>query len=106
MYAGIIVHYMGIPELNGHMDRRALLTEREREVLRGDADDVENVSQYQSKIRTRIRNRIKKLSEDLELLQEHEPELATEMRNEVCGDTRIPELEQRVEELEERVAEQ
>lgn len=97
---------MGIPELNGHMDRRALLTEREREVLGGEVDDVENVSQYQSKIRSRIRNRIEKLSEDLELLQEHEPDLARKMRDEVCGDTRIPELEQRVEELEEQVAEE
>jgi len=51
---------------------RALLTDREREVLAGEADVSDN---YRYKVQSIVRNRIKKsLGDDIELLQEHFPE--------------------------------
>lgn len=84
------------------MDRRALLTEREREVLRGEAEDVENPEQYRSKIRSRLKNRIPKLLRDLELLEAAEPELTEQVREEFCGrgEEGPLTLEERIERLE------
>lgn len=51
---------------------RALLTEREREILSGDADVTDN---YRYKVQSTVRNRIRRhLADDLELLAEHFPE--------------------------------
>lgn len=87
------------------MNRRALLTDREREVLQGTADDVQDLSQYQSKIRSRIRSRLDRLEDDVSLLDEHEPELADEIRDTVCGDThdRLSTLEEEMRQLRDRV---
>lgn len=106
LYAGIIGQYMGIAsEQEAHMERRALLTDREREVLRGEADDVENLSQYQSKVRSRVNNRLDRLEQDLDLLAECEPDLNAELRERICDDrdARLAQLEQEVAELRERV---
>lgn len=58
---------------------RALLTEREREILAGEADVSDN---YRYKVQSTVRNRIRKhFADDLEFLEEHFPEayeLATE----------------------------
>lgn len=51
---------------------RALLTEREREVLAGRADVSPN---YRYVIRSRVRGKIDRLAEDLELLEEYQPDL-------------------------------
>lgn len=106
-YAGNIGHYMGIAsELLAHMDTRALLTEREREVLRGeDVEDIENLSQYRSKIRTRIKRRLKILDEDLDILEAHEPDLAADLTDTICGDKhdRLARLEREVAELRARI---
>ncbi|KAB1198125.1 MULTISPECIES: hypothetical protein [Haloferax] len=68
------------------MGQRALLTEREREVIQGtDINDIENVNAYKQKIRTRVRKRIKNLEDDIEILSEEEPELADGARRSVCG---------------------
>lgn len=53
------------------MASRALLTERERQVLRGDA----GTDAYRSTVRSRVRNRLEELEADAELLGTHEPEL-------------------------------
>lgn len=51
---------------------RALLTEREREILSGNADVGDN---YRYKVQSIVRNRIRKhLGDDLEFLREHFPE--------------------------------
>lgn len=63
-------------------DRRALLTEREREILMGEADVSEK---YYGVVVTRARNKIERLSEDIEAL-EHHATLADELRAEVCGE--------------------
>lgn len=63
-------------------DRRALLTEREREIVSGDADDVSDEYRYQTV--SRIRGRLQRLEDDLEALKAH-GKLAEELREIVCG---------------------
>jgi len=58
---------------------RGLFTEREREVLLGDGSDS-----YQSKTRSYIRRRIKKIENDAEFLEEHAPNLLAELRVAIC----------------------
>lgn len=97
---------MGInQEQRPQMDRRALLTEREREVLQGEADDVENLAQYQSKIRTRLKRRLDRLEEDLAILETNEPEIYEDTYTRVCGDhdTRLAQLEREVQQLREQI---
>lgn len=86
------------------MSRRALLTDREREVLRGDAE-VEDIARYQSKIRSRVRDRLDRLEEDVELLEDVEPELAFDARERVCDEdeSRLARLERQVAILREQV---
>ena len=57
-------------------DGRALLTDRERDALAGEASDS-----YRYKTRTYLRHRLEKLEEDADLLAEHEPELFDELRD-------------------------
>lgn len=99
---------MGTAETRPHMSRRALLTDREREVLRGDADGVENPAQYQSKIRSRLKRRLENLGEDYELLRACEPDLADRLHDEICEteEDRLDRLEREVQELEARLEEQ
>lgn len=63
---------------------RALLTEREREILSGKATDVKNPQKYRSNTRGRIEDRLEKVKRDLDVLEKHEPELADELREAVC----------------------
>ena len=57
---------------------RALLTEHDRAILRGERD-VSDDKRYQSV--SRVRNRMEALGEDLELLAEHRPDLIEELQN-------------------------
>lgn len=61
-------------------DRRALLTDREREIISGDAD-VSDSYRYQTI--SRIRARFDRLAGDLQALESHES-LADELRDEIC----------------------
>lgn len=63
-------------------DRRALLTEREREIVAGDAD-VSDAYRYQTI--SRVRSRLDRLAGDLEALEAH-GDLAEELRDRICGD--------------------
>ncbi|WP_251341971.1 hypothetical protein [Haloplanus halophilus] len=63
-------------------DRRALLTDREREIVAGEAD-VSDSYRYQTI--SRVRARFKRLDGDLEALEKH-GELADELREVVCDD--------------------
>jgi len=67
---------------DGEGGRRALLTEREREIVSGRADVSDNY-RYQtvSRVRKRIRDR---LADDLDALEAH-GSLADEVREKVCG---------------------
>jgi hypothetical protein len=61
-------------------DRRALLTDREREIVAGDAD-VEDSYRYETI--SRVRDRLKKLEDDLEAMDRH-GSLGDELRELVC----------------------
>ncbi len=62
---------------------RALLTDRERAILAGEADVKDN---YRYKVESNARQRIKKLERDIDVLQEHYPEMYEQIRSKVCDD--------------------
>jgi len=62
-------------------DRRALLTDREREIVAGEAD-VSDSYRYQTI--SRVRARLDRLAGDIDALEAH-GELADELREQVCG---------------------
>lgn len=64
-------------------ERRGLLTEREREILRGDADVSEK---YYYVVVSRVRMKIGRIGDDADLLNEHHPTLCDELRNAVCDE--------------------
>lgn len=61
-------------------ERRALLTDREREIIAGDAD-VEDSYRYQTI--SRVRARFDRIEGDLEAFEKH-GDLADELREIVC----------------------
>lgn len=64
------------------MARRALLTDRERELIEGD-DDGDDDLRYQAV--SRVRRKIEdELTEDVTVLRENHPELYEELREVVC----------------------
>jgi len=64
-------------------ERRALLTDREREIVSGDADVTDS---YRYQTVSRVRTRFERLESDLEALEKH-GELADELLNIICGTT-------------------
>lgn len=60
---------------------RALLTVREQEIIRGDADVTDN---YYYRVISRVRDKIGRLEQDLEVLNENHSKLANELREAVC----------------------
>jgi MinD superfamily P-loop ATPase len=62
---------------------RGILTAREREIIRGEADVSDN---YSYRVVSRVRKKITRLEADLEILDEHCPDLASELREAVCGE--------------------
>lgn len=63
---------------------RALITETEREQISG-----EHGSERKYQATTRIRNRIRdELPKDVEIIEEHHPDLLEELREVVCDDDR------------------
>ena len=72
---------MGAAESVSMADRRALLTDREREIIAG-GEDVSDSYRYQTI--SRIRKRFDRLAEDLDLLDEHHDTLGDELREVVC----------------------
>lgn len=64
--------------------RRALLTDRERELL---ASEDEDEKEYRYQAASRIRNKIQdELTDDIEILEEHHPELLADLKEVVCDD--------------------
>jgi len=74
---------MGATELPSVPDKeyRAILTEREREILTGEDDVSES---YYYRVITRVRDKIERVEEDLEVLDEHHDTLGDELRDVVC----------------------
>lgn len=62
---------------------RGLLTEREREIIEGDADVSDN---YRYRVVSRIRTKIENVDEDVEILSENREDLLDELREVVCED--------------------
>lgn len=62
-------------------DRRALLTDREREIVSGQAEDVSDEYRYQTV--SRVRKRLQRLEGDLEAMDAH-GDLGDELREVVC----------------------
>jgi len=61
---------------------RAILTDREQEILSGEADVDEK---YYHRVVTRVRKKIQRVEDDLETLDEHHS-LGDELRDVVCDD--------------------
>lgn len=64
-------------------DGRSLLTDREREILAGDADVSDN---YRYKVQSVARQRVRGITDDVEVLREHEPDIFDELQQIVCED--------------------
>jgi hypothetical protein len=60
---------------------RGLLTEREREIIKGEADVSDN---YRYRVVSRVRAKIENVGEDVEILAENRDDLLEELRDEVC----------------------
>lgn len=60
---------------------RGLLTEREREIIRGNADVSDN---YRYRVVSRIRTKIENIDEDADILAENREDLLEELREVVC----------------------
>ena len=73
---------MGDESLYGMARGRALLTETEREQIAGEHGDQRK---YEAVSRSRARIR-EELDKDIELFDEHNPELLEELREIVCED--------------------
>lgn len=73
---------MAPPESGSSTERRALLTDREREIIAGESDDSDN---YRYQTISRVRKRFKRLDDDLNALEAH-GDLATELREIVCSE--------------------
>lgn len=65
------------------MAERGLLTDREREILSGEADVSDD---YRYRVVSRVRNKIERIGEDAELMAEHREDLLEELREVVCED--------------------
>ncbi|WP_245998429.1 hypothetical protein [Halalkalicoccus subterraneus] len=70
------------PRVMADEQYRSLLTEREREIIRGEADVSES---YYYRVVSRVRDKIEGLEHDLEVLEHHET-LADELRGVVCDE--------------------
>lgn len=64
-------------------DYRAILTDREKEIIAGSADVSDS---YRYRVVTRVRKKIERLGRDLELLDEHHDTLGDELREAVDAD--------------------
>lgn len=62
---------------------RGLLTEREREIIQGEADVSDN---YRYRVVSRIRTKIESIDEDVEILSDNRADLLEELRDVVCVD--------------------
>lgn len=78
------------------MRDRGILTERDREIIPNEPDNPRR-----PEVKTRIRNRIDNLEEDLQILEENEPELADELREAICEATETASIQDVLDEIQE-----
>jgi phage shock protein A len=82
---------------------RALLTDGERDAIRGEGDASPETRSTQL---SRVRRKIEQMEEDAQLLREHRSEMYEDLRDAVLGEDiekRFERLENEVEELREQV---
>jgi len=65
------------------MTERGLLTDREREIIEGKADVSDD---YRYRVASRIRNKIERIDEDVDILEENRDDLLKELREVICED--------------------
>jgi hypothetical protein len=63
------------------MTERGLLTDREREIIQGEADVSDD---YRYRVASRIRNKIDRIDDDVEILEDNRSDLLEELRDVVC----------------------
>lgn len=63
------------------MVERGLLTDREREIVKGEADVSDD---YRYRVASRIRNKIDRIDGDVTILEEYRADLLEELREVVC----------------------
>lgn len=66
---------------NADMAERGLLTDREREIIRGEADVSDD---YRYRVASRIRNKIERIEDDVSILEQYRADLLEELREAVC----------------------
>jgi len=66
---------------NANMAERGLLTDREREIIQGEADVSDD---YRYRVASRIRNKIDRIESDVSILEEHRADLLEELQEVVC----------------------
>ena len=64
-------------------NRRGILTDREREILLNEGEDV--TEKYYGVVVSRVRSKIERIDEDLPALDSH-PSLGNELRDVVCSE--------------------
>ena len=65
------------------MAERGLLTDREREIIKGEADVSDD---YRYRVASRIRNKIERVDGDVSILEEYRADLLEELREVVCDE--------------------
>lgn len=86
MYLQMVYAYAMSEQLSGQMPRtRALITETEREYIAHERSENKENLRYQAI--SRVRDRLEGLEKDIEVLEEHHPELLAEIREIVCTET-------------------
>ena len=82
MHLQTVCTYAMAGTTTAHMARtRALMTQTDREYIAHE-DDVDENKRYQAI--SRVRDRFDELEKDVEVLEEHHPELLEELRDVVC----------------------
>ena len=74
---------MCMAEQTSNMAERGLLTDREREIIKGEADVSDD---YRYRVASRIRNKIERVDGDISILEEHRADLLEELREVVCDE--------------------
>ncbi|RLM49322.1 hypothetical protein DVK06_15235 [Halorubrum sp. Atlit-28R] len=74
---------MCMAKQDADMAERGLLTDREREIVKGEADVSDD---YRYRVASRIRNKIDRIDDDVTILEEHRADLLEELREVVCED--------------------
>lgn len=69
------------PHNMGDDQYRGILTEREREILKGEADVSDN---YRYRVVSRVRTKIENVDQDVEILSKTREDLLEELRDVVC----------------------